>query len=417
MNFKACSNVLLVVFDSFSQSDFEALASELPTLNALRQQSLYYTNAYASSPESGPARASLFTGLDIAAHGVWTDGVALPAHEIPFPVRFKLNGYQTWLVGRRQLAGASNWTTEHVRPQEYDHIEWAHGPLHRSRQNAYLTWLEDTEPQTYHEIFPNQPNPDATDIADWQKKAMMDLPDKLSFNTWVGDTTCAQLKEYVGECPFLGIASFVVGEAMGAAPKLGSGTEGLNACALHQADVALDRILKNVPDNTVIVVTAGRGSCSNTDMNQSMTDKALKVPLMIRNKERIAKSIDEVVSTMDIAPTLYDVAKVTSPQRMQGGSLLSDSLRGWALARLRNPTQRHQTTLRAERYKLIMIHGKADENETPLFQLYDLETDPEETQDLVTLPAQQQNLERLIDLMIDARVALEDRTEPRIAKF
>ena len=179
-------NILLVVLDSLSTRDFEAHLDHHPALAKLKAESLYFPNTVACSPESGPARASLFTGLDMAAHGVWTDGVALPDHEITLPERFAGAGYHTWLVGRRQLAGVSNWTTEHARPYEYVHFDWAHGPLHRSRQNAYLTWLRDTVPDQYASIFPHQADPDKTEIPPKQRAAMRQLPADLSFNHWVG---------------------------------------------------------------------------------------------------------------------------------------------------------------------------------------------------------------------------------------
>jgi len=111
----------------------------LPTLVGLQKRSTVFTAAYTSCPESSPARASLFTGLDPSVHGVWTNGVELPAHEKTFMQLLTQSGYSSWLVGRRQIAGVSNWTTEHSRAEEFTRMEWAHGPLHRSRQNAYLS--------------------------------------------------------------------------------------------------------------------------------------------------------------------------------------------------------------------------------------------------------------------------------------
>ena len=405
-------NILMVVFDSLSQVDFDTAAGELPTLSALRGESTSFSNAYVCSPESGPARASLFTGLDMAAHGVWTDGVALPARETPLPEHFAVNGYRTWLVGRRQLAGVSTWTTEHARPQEYAHIAWAHGPLHRSRQNAYLAWLQGTAPQTYAEIFPSQPNPDDTSIPEWQCEAMIALPDDISFSTWVGASVCDQMKIQSAR-PFLGIAGFVVGDTMGAGLSLGRCTETLNSRALRQADAALKRTLKFLPEDSVIVVTAGRGSTPDT---RPMREVALNVPLMIRTPDRAAKIVSQGVATMDIAPTLYEMASLRPPQRIQGASLLGDHPRGWALSRLRNPDQPHQTALRTDQWKLVMVHSK-DMAEPPAYHLYDLNADPKESRDLALDPDNSQNLEDMIDLMIDAHVALEDRTEPRIAKF
>ena len=60
---------------------------------------------------------------------------------------------------------------------------------------------------------------------------------------------------------------------------------------------------------------------------------------------------------------------------------------------------------------MIQTQGKIS------YQLYDLNADPDATHNLANDPNHANTLETMIDLMIDSRVALEDRTEPRIAKF
>ena len=135
--------------------------------------------------ESSPARASLFTGLDPCVHGLWTNGVKLPPRERTFPEILARAGYANWLVGRRQLAGVSNWTTEHARQGEFAHFEWAHGPLHRSRQNAYLTWLQRNAPECHARIFPSQANADDTNVPP-EQQAAMSTPTSSVFNHWVG---------------------------------------------------------------------------------------------------------------------------------------------------------------------------------------------------------------------------------------
>lgn len=396
-------NILLVVFDSLSGQDLNTYAGDLPTISVLLDDSLTFTNAYAPSPESSPARASLFTGLDMAAHGVWTDGVALPKRERPFPEVFRENGYHSWLVGRRQLAGVSHWTTEHARPREYDHFDWAHGPLHRSRQNAYLTWLQQAAPEIYAQIFLQQANPDDTDIPDWQRDAMAALPDDLSFNSWIGQQVCTR----VNDGQFCGVVGFAVGQSMGSS---GAPTEALNPRALAQADAALGTILQYLPDNTVVALTAGRGSVNN--LGNPLNEPAIKVPLALRIPNRAAETVDKAVSTLDVAPTLYALAQLHAPQRIQGQCLITKEPRGWALCRLRHPDQPHQTTLITESWKLVVTHGGAQ-----ALQLFDLEIDPTETNDLSEDSDHQGTVEHMLDQMIDSRVAFEDRTEPRIAKF
>ena len=79
---------------------------------------------------------------------------------------------------------------------------------------------------------------------------------------------------------------------------------------------------------------------------------------------------------------------------------------------MRNPQLPQQTALRSEHWKLVVTHGDADGN-----YLYDLKADPSEGENLALTGAHQGRLEVMMDFLIDARVALEDRLEPRIAKF
>ncbi|MDA8587273.1 sulfatase-like hydrolase/transferase, partial [Rhodobacteraceae bacterium] len=284
------------------------------------------------------------------------------------------------------------------------YFDWAHGPLHRSRQNAYLSWLKNIAPETYDKIFPRQANPDDTKIPASQRSAVCDLPDHLSFNTWVGQ----QAQQHLSEEPFFGIASFVVGQSMGASSTI---VEPLDLRALHQADAALAAILQALPKNTVVTVTSGRGNADDAATPFPLQEAAIKVPLLVCPPGPTTRTIRQAVSTIDIAPTLYELANIRSPQRIQGNSLISAPPRGWSLSRLRHPDMPHQSALVSRRWKLVTTHG------APGMQLYDIQADPEETQNLARAPGRQADLEAMLDLMIDARVALEDRTEPRIAKF
>lgn len=413
------TNVVLAVFDSLGSNSLDQFAHSVPTLSSLKNNSVSFANAYVCSPESGPARASLFTGLDMAAHGVWTDGVSLPTREKTLPEVFSQCGYTSWLVGRRQLAGVSNWTTEHARPSEYQHINWAHGPLHRSRQNAYLAWLKTAMPEKYKQIFPCQPDPDDTRIPAWQYKIMTDLPDEYSFNTWVGKQYCQHLEEHVSNRPFLGVAGFVVGQSMGAQPRNNPCVETANEKALRQADAALASILDNLPDNTIVAITAGRGNLAEEQIPNYLHSDAIRVPLIMKTPDKQVKKIQAAVSTIDIPATLFKAVQIDSPKRMQGNCLLTMPARGWALSRLRSEFSQHQSAICSNRWKLVMSHSHTHGcSVVPgSYQLFDLKNDPQEANDLASTAAHAADLEHMIDQMIDARVALEDRTEPRIAKF
>ncbi|MDE0303544.1 MAG: sulfatase-like hydrolase/transferase [Albidovulum sp.] len=426
-------NILLTLFDSLSAVDsgLPGPSTGTPALSGLAQVSASFTSTYAPCPESSPARASLFTGLDPCVHGLWTNGVKLPPSERTFPEILAQAGYATWLVGRRQLAGVANWTTEHIREDEFAHVEWAHGPLHRSRQNAYLTWLQLNASECYARIFASQPNADDTKATSEQSEAISELPDDLSFNHWVGERVRDLMTSHPSDQPFLAVAGFSVGSSMGAEPPQDHDGESLSERALQQADSALEGILDQLvasdrAEDTVVFVTAGRGNVVSGAMAEPMNERSITVPLLMRRAGLERQIVDAPVSTMDIAPTILDVAGLPIVPRMQGKSLIgvlsgSRAPRGWAMSRLRrgssSQVRNWQTALRANNLKLVVCHGATRGAIPATYRLFDLDADPNELENLAGKEAHAADLEDMIDQMIDARCALEDRTEPRIAEF
>lgn len=434
-------NIVFCLFDALSTANSGLLeaASGLPALSTLRSQSALFTSLYAPCPESSPARASLFTGLDPCVHGLWTNGVELPAHEQTFTRLLAQAGYSNWLVGRRQLAGMSRWTTEFIRAGEFAEIHWAHGPLHRSRQNAYLIWLQEQAPEYYMRLFSTQANPDDTVLQNEQRVALGELPDELSFNYWVGQKVVSLMSSHTPSQPFLALAGFTVGSSAGAQAAEEDDGECLCPKALRQADTAIDSMMRHLEvmqltENTVVFVASGRGNREvavnhdgSVSDNQTMSENAIRVPLIMRHP-RLQHQIEETpLSTLDIAPTVLGVAGMAIGPRVQGTCLLNaldqnDKTRRWAMTRLRRRAssgsgRNWQTALRMGSLKLLVKHGNPVDDTPSTFRLFNLDDDPHELNDLAGQPDHAAILEDMIDMMIDARCALEDRTEPRIAEF
>ena len=291
-------NILLIVFDCLSESDCITHADVIPVLCKLRRESLTYSKAYTCSPQAGPARASLFTGLDMSAHGVWTDGIALPDHETTLPERLAQNGYQTWLVGRRHLAGVSHWTTEHARADEYTHFDWAHGsiaqiPSERLSAMAAIDGARDLcrdlSKAGRSGSHPDSPRHNA-------KQCRTCLTISVS-NTWVSSQAVKRIRGGEGDTPYFGIVGFVVGHS-GGAHQGEPVTERLNETALRQADVALEKILEQTDDGkTVIICTAARGTagdhmpaqCHGKSGYPCPTDHT---PARVKNRNRDGDRVD-----------------------------------------------------------------------------------------------------------------------------
>lgn len=428
-------NILILLFDTLSGTNnaVSAECNEHPALSQVIKNSVNFTRCYTPNPESSPARASLFTGLDPSVHGLWTNGVSLPSEEKTFIGHLADCGYRTYHAGKVQLAGVSRWTTEALRASEYSDIQWANGPLHRSRQNAYLLWLQKVAPDHYANLFPHQANPDSTLIDSTMRAVLSAVPGEFSFNHWVATQLVEMIADTPSNKPFIAVAGFCVGDNFGTEPVQAYDGERTNSLSLQQADEAIACLFKYLEDNhlkqdTAIVLVSARG---HTDFNEldgvdcMMRESSIRVPLSIQQTDVYPASVDTLVSLIDVAPTILDMANVDTKPRLQGRSLIAPtqpnhSALGWALSRLRSDESSDSGNWRTAycngSMKLVVRHGAIGETHAAC-ALYNLVDDPQEIQNLASDPKYANELECMIDQMIDARCAFEDRTEPRIAEF
>ena len=148
----------------------------------------------------------------------------------------------------------------------------------------------------------------------------------------------------------------------------------------------------------------------------------VRVPLIWSWPEHFAAGLksDALVELTDIAPTLLALAGQEAPERMQGQSLLpiltgqapADYHRAFVRCEyydaLDQPDGSFATMYRAERYKLVVYHGHG------LGELYDLEGDPGEFENLWDDEAHQALKLDLMQRSFDASLLAMDRGPQRI---
>ena len=168
---------------------------------------------------------------------------------------------------------------------------------------------------------------------------------------------------------------------------------------------------KNILDDTAIVQSSDHGFFLGEWRlfdKRLMHEPSIRVPLMVRYPKRIPAGTvrKEMVLDVDMAPTILDLAGLPVPKHMQGKSVLP--LAQAADAKFRNewfyeyfewpnpegvPPCRG---IRTERYKLIEY--TLDPHE---FEMYDLENDPKETQNLYGM-AEHADLQRHLQERMEA---------------
>jgi arylsulfatase A-like enzyme len=130
---------------------------------------------------------------------------------------------------------------------------------------------------------------------------------------------------------------------------------------------------------------------------------SIRVPLVIFDPllpaDRRGKRLDQMALSIDLAPTVLDVAGVPIPERMQGKSLLP-LLEGKDVPWRTEFFYEHlfapdkiaaSEAVRDQRYKYIR-YVKTD---PPYEELYDLRTDPDEATNLAGKPEHRQTLETM----------------------
>jgi len=182
-----------------------------PNLNKLANQGTLFRNCYVQNPLCCPSRASLFTGKYPSNHGLYANGVPLPAQQRMFTKTLANAGYDCGMIGKQHLAPCDTWRTEPRRDDGYRVFEWAHGPNHRALENDYHRWLRKTQPGLYQEIFPDQ---GANENTEYSNQARSGTPidhvvKEGHYSHWVGERAVEFIQhERSNRQPFFLMANF-----------------------------------------------------------------------------------------------------------------------------------------------------------------------------------------------------------------
>jgi len=126
--------------------------------------------------------------------------------------------------------------------------------------------------------------------------------------------------------------------------------------------------------------------------------------------------IDQLVQNIDYAPTILDFAGVEVPKEMQGESMLpllkGGSVKDWRQSiyyhyfeyPAEHAVRRHYG-VRDSRYKLIHFYGHDIDN----WELYDLQNDPSEMNNIYDNPTQTKVRERMHKELERLRAKYEDK--------
>ena len=398
-----------------------------PNMDRLAAEGAMFRRAYSSLPSCTPARASLLTGQSPWGHGML--GFATVAQRYPFekPRLMKEGGYYAVGIGKM-----------HWRPQRNPHgfqqvlldeSGRAESPEFRS---DYRAWFASEAPTL---------DPDATGIGwnDYPSKAYA-LPERLHPTRWTGETAGHFLRGYDRAEPFFLKVSFarphspydpperlmrlyedrdipeaVVGKwAERYAPRSSDrndiwhgdlGKEQVRRSrqgyygSITFVDEEIGRILvvleeRGWLDETLILFTADHGDMTgdhNLWRKSYAYEASARIPMLMRwpsglVSARRGQVSRQAVELRDVLPTFLDAVRASGADSLDGKSLLALA-RGAATAwrpfidlehDICYSRENHWSALTDGRWKYI-FHARDGEE-----QLFDLEHDPHEMNDLAS---------------------------------
>ncbi|MCK0135464.1 sulfatase [Arenibacter sp. S6351L] len=394
-----------------------------PNLDNLAQEGVLFERAFVPYSVCSPSRAVIFTGLYPHQNGQ----IGLATHKFrmydnvkTLPKYLNEAGYSTGIIGKL-----------HVNPEKEIPFEFSAIPGSNFGKKDLKKYAEEA--------------------SNFIKGS--DKPFFLMVNYPDAHFPLQKQVEGMPKNPMDGV------DLKGSLPFIGADSERLREYtanyynSMDRLDESVGMLLKELQasgkaDNTIIIYLGdhgaqfSRGKCSNYEAG-------LRIPLIIKDPSIKAKSVrqNELVNTIDLLPTFLDIAKVNSPKNLPGMSLLPllkgahvKNNREYIFAGGNGSTSLlyyPRRSVRDYRYKLIlnMLHGKENPHYTfyethinghfdagteesevnnsspevinaykvwknpPKYELYDLQEDPYEFNNLAGDIAHQDVLNRLISAL------------------
>lgn len=384
-------NILVLIADDANWSDFGVYGNEAirtPNIDGLAGDGLLVRRAFVTTSQCSPSRISMLTGKYPHATGAEDLHMPLPEGALILPGLLQRHGYFTGSMKKQHYGGEVaerqfQWYGERTSPDFPAFLDAA-------GDRPFFLWVGFTDP--------HRPFPALGDVEPPHDPAKVKVPPYLA------DTPAsrADMARYYD--------------------------------AIARMDTDIGRFMaelesRGMVDNTLVIFLSDNGM-PFPRAKATAYDEGIRTPLILSWPAviRPGTTYDGLVSTLDLAPTLLELAGGGATAEMQGQSfaaMLRDPTlpgRTYVFAeRNWHDTDEHIRALRSDRYKLILnaytelpLGVTADLGESPSFrslaerrrlgtlteaqaaifeaprpriELYDLETDPWETENLAAADA------------------------------
>ncbi|MCU6710583.1 sulfatase [Paenibacillus sp. J5C_2022] len=434
-------NIVFIMSDDHASQAMSCYGSRInktPNIDRIASEGMRFDHTYCTNAICTPSRATILTGLYNHANGVRTLDDELPNTMTTFPKLMREDGYQTAMIGKWHLghsessnpAGFDFWSVvpgqgEYIDPQfiEADGVKTYPGYVTDVITDMSIDWLEQRDRDKpflllCHHKAPHRPwvpNPKDQHLYD-----DIDIPEPETF-----------YDDYATRSRAAREAKMRVDRDLTFTDLKAHPPEGLSELELkrwnyqrymkdylrciHSIDENVGRLLdyldeQEVADNTIVVYTSDQGFFLGEHGwydKRFMYEESLRMPFVVRYPNGIKPGTvcDAMALNVDFAQTFLAYAGIDSPKEMQGVSLkpLLEGGRpeGWRTSmyyRYWMHLSEHNVCahygIRTEKHKLIYYYGEAlgttgstNESWEPEWELFDLEKDPYELNNVYCDPA------------------------------
>jgi arylsulfatase A-like enzyme len=431
-------NILFILVDDMGYSDLGCYGSkfyETPNIDRLAKQGIRFTSSYAACPVSSPTRASIMTGRYPVRTGItdWIPGrqasnsgskddrlIALPfrqqleLNEVTIAEVLKQNGYATMISGKWHLGGDREYWPEN---QGFDVNKGGYSagqPNKSTTSNGYFSpygnpRLEDgptgeylTDRQTDEAISFIQNSKD--------KPFFVYLSYYAVHNPMQGKEDL--VGKFIHKSDSMGLSqinAFTRDKAW-IKPSMSDNfrerivqSNPVYAAMIYSVDENIGRVLAclkgmGIEKNTIIIFTSDNGGLATSEGSPTcnaplragkgwLYEGGIRVPLIIKwpgiSDKRHESSVP--VCSVDFLPTITEMTNSVLPETVIDGISIVPIMKGkeieerplfWHYPHYSNQGVEPGSAVRLGKYKLI------DNFERDRQELYDLENDVSETNDL-----------------------------------
>jgi N-acetylglucosamine-6-sulfatase len=428
-------NILFVLVDDMRWDEFGAAGHaylQTPNIDRIATEGALFKNTFTTMPLCSPSRAGFLTGMYAHSNGI-EDNLARneQSHQLrTFPAKLDTLGYETAFIGKWHMGnddsrrpGFNHWVAlkgqgEATNPKLNINgerkvvegyttdilTEFAIQFINVKREEPFLLYLSH---KALHPNFVQHDDGSVTAIdgggfvaADRHKGMYKDETFTKRPNFGIAPTDKPALARKINDLPPLGSATVTPESTIRERSEMLMGVDdGLGKI--------LDVLEKNGQlDNTIVVVTSDHGYWYGehglSEERRLAYEEAIRIPLLIRYPPMISPGfvIDQTTLSLDLAPTLIDMAGQSVDDHFQGRSLVTlfeKPSEDWRESFLIEYYSDHvferivdmgYKAVRTDKYKYIKYLDLEGMDE-----LYDLEEDPYEMKNIIDEPESSEALQ------------------------